>query len=60
MAKNTGNNHRQGAVKGRSQSHNPHTGRWNKRNTETGRFMDQKADGDRFKGVRREQGSRDQ
>lgn len=54
MAKNTGNGHRQGAVRGRSQSHNPTTDTWTKRDTSTGQFMDGKADGDPFKGVRKE------
>jgi hypothetical protein len=56
MAKNPppGDNHRVGAVRDRSQVFNPHTDRWVKRDTETGRFLDQKADQDRFKGVRRE------
>jgi len=56
MAKNPppGDNHRVGAVRERSQVFNPHTDRWVKRDTETGRFLDQKADNDRFKGVRRE------
>lgn len=46
--------HRIGAVKGRSQTFNPHNNRWTKRDTETGRFLDQKADGEPFKGVRKE------
>jgi len=56
MAKNPppGDNHRVGAVRERSQVFNPHTDRWVKRDTETGRFLDQKADNDRFKGVRKE------
>jgi len=56
MAKNPppGDNHRVGAVRERSQVFNPHTDRWVKRDTDTGRFLDQKADKDRFKGVRRE------
>jgi hypothetical protein len=56
MAKNppTGDGHRHGAVKGRSQVLNPSNGRWTKRDAETGRFMDQKADGEPFKGVRKE------
>ncbi len=49
-----GDGHRNGAVKDRSQVHNPHNDRWTKRNDETGRFMDQKADSKPFKGVRRE------
>ncbi len=54
MAKNTGDNYRQGAVDKRSQTYNPQTEQWVKRDTETGRFMDVKQDGDPFKGVRRE------
>lgn len=56
MAKNApvGDGHRVGAVRERSQVHNPHNDRWTKRDTETGRFMDQKADKGTFKGVRRE------
>jgi len=56
MAKNgkTGDGHRNGAVKGRSQTFNPENERWVKRDAETGRFMDQKADGKPFKGVTKE------
>lgn len=56
MAKNPpyGDNHRQGAVRDRSQVHNYHNERWVKRDTETGRFIDQKADKNPFKGVRKE------
>lgn len=56
MAKNPpiGDGHRKGAVKGRSQVHNPQNDRWVKRDTETGRFMDVKSDDEKFKGVRRE------
>ena len=50
----TGDGHRNGAVKDRSQTYNPRNNRWTKRNEDTGRFMDQKADGKPFKGVRRE------
>lgn len=46
-----------GAVKDRSQSHNPVTKLWTKRDTETGRFMDVKQDGEPFKGVRKENGN---
>jgi hypothetical protein len=49
-----GDNHRNGAVRDRSQSYNPRGERWTKRDSDTGRFMDQKADGRPFKGVRRE------
>lgn len=56
MAKNPpyGDNHRQCAVKDRSQVHNPHNDRWVKRDTDTGRFIDQKADTKPFKGVKKE------
>ena len=49
-----GDNHRQGAVRERSQTYNPRTEQWVKRDAETGRFKDEKQDGTRFKGVRRE------
>jgi hypothetical protein len=51
MAKNApvGNNHRVGAVRERSQVHNPHNDRWVKRDTDTGEFMDQKSDKAPFK-----------
>lgn len=56
MAKNPpkGDGRRNGAVKGRSQVHNPKTEKWIKRDTETGRFIDQKTDDKPFKGVRKE------
>ena len=56
MAKNppTGDNARKGAVRDRSQTHNPSNDRWTKRDAEDGRFMDQKADSRPFKGVRKE------
>lgn len=56
MAKNppTGDHHRVGAVRDRSQVHNPRTDRWVKRDADNGRFMDQKSDPKPFKGVRRE------
>lgn len=56
MAKNKplGDNARVGAVRDRSQVFNPQTEVWTKRDATTGRFMDQKADGDAFKGVRKE------
>ena len=56
MAKNppTGDGHRHGAVRDRSQVHNPTVDRWVKRDTDTGRFIDQKKDGEPFKGVRKE------
>lgn len=56
MAKNTGDNHRIGSVRERSQFE--HNGTWFKRDTTSGRIMDGKADGDRFKGVAREPDNR--
>ena len=57
MAKNgiAGDGHRNGAVKGRSQTFNPKTESWVKRDTKTGQFMDGKADSKPFKGVMKEQ-----
>lgn len=49
-----GDGHRNGSVKGRSQTHNPKTDTWVKRDTETGKFIDQKSDSKPFKGVRKE------
>ncbi len=54
MAKNTGDDHRKGAVKDRSQVENPKTGIYTKRDTKTGKFIDGKSDGTPFKGVRKE------
>ena len=56
MAKNgkTGDGHRQGSVKNRSQVFNPKTGLMNKRNLKNGQFMDVKTSGGKFKGVRNE------
>lgn len=49
-----GDNHRNGAVKSRSQTKTP-SGNYVKRNTDTGRFMDVKTtDKTPFKGVRKE------
>lgn len=50
----SGDNHRNGAVRGRSQTYNPKTGQYVKRDSETGQFMDVKQDGTLFKGVRKE------
>ena len=50
----SGDGHRNGAVRQRSQVQNPKTGVWTKRDAGSGRFMDGKSDGTRFKGVRRE------
>lgn len=60
MAKNNpiGDNARVGAVKQRSQVFNPTNQTWTKRDAGSGRFMDQKADGDPFKGVRKEKSSK--
>lgn len=49
-----GDGHRNGPVKGRSQTFNPKTDIWVKRDTETGKFIDQKSDPKPFKGVRKE------
>lgn len=56
MAKNkpSGDGHRNGAVRSRSQVFNDKTGRFVKRDTSTGRFMDVKSDNNPFKGVRKE------
>ena len=54
MATNTGDGYRRGAVDNRSQVYNAQNDRWTKRDSDTGRFIDQKADGDPFKGVRKE------
>jgi len=56
MAKNppSGDGHRIGAVRDRSQAYNPKTEQWVKRDANTGRFMDVKQDGTPFKGVRKE------
>lgn len=56
MAKNkpVGDNARVGAVRDRSQVYNPQSQVWTKRDAGNGRFMDQKADGEPFKGVRKE------
>lgn len=50
----TGDGHRNGSVRKRSQTYNPKTEKFVKRDTETGRFMDMKADNKPFKGVRKE------
>lgn len=54
MAKNTGNEHRDGAVKNRTQTYNPKNDTYIKRDSETGRFIDVKSDGTPFKGVTKE------
>ncbi len=48
----SGDGHRNGAVRNRSQFKSP-SGNWVKRDSGTGRFMDQKLDGKPFKGVRK-------
>lgn len=48
-----GDNHRNGAVRQRSQTQTP-SGHWVKRNTNDGRFMNVKTDTLPFKGVRKE------
>lgn len=50
----SGDGHRNGAVRRRSQTFNPKTKQYVKRNADTGRFMDVKQDGKPFKGVRKE------
>lgn len=50
----SGDGHRNGAVKGRSQVKNTKTGLYVKRDAKTGQFMDVKTTGGRFKGVRDE------
>lgn len=56
MARNgkIGDEHRNGAVRERSQTYNPTTDQWIKRDSCTGRFMDVKQGGNPFKGVRKE------
>ncbi|NTW70656.1 MAG: hypothetical protein HGA49_00225 [Eubacteriaceae bacterium] len=55
MAKNSGQNHRHGAVNDRSQVLNPKTGLYTKRDADTGRFIDVKTSSNEpFKGVRKE------
>jgi hypothetical protein len=51
----TGDGHRNGAVRDRSQVYNPKTDDWTKRDTDSGRFIDRKTSDDKpFKGVRKE------
>lgn len=56
MAKNgkSGDGHRNGAVKDRSQTYNPQNDKWVKRDSDTGKFIDQKKDEKPFKGVTKE------
>ena len=50
----TGDGHRNGAVKDRTQTFNPKTDQQVKRDSDTGKFMDVKQDGTPFKGVTKE------
>ena len=50
----TGDGHRNGAVRQRSQTYNPKNNHWVKRDSNTGRFIDQKADNKPFKGATKE------
>jgi hypothetical protein len=52
--KPTGDNHRIGAVKNRSQVFNEKIDRFIKRDSDTGKFMNVKSDKKPFKGVRKE------
>lgn len=56
MATNSpsGDGHRNGAVKDRTQVYNPKTETWTKRDSRTGQFIDGKKDGTPFKGVTKE------
>ena len=56
MATNSpsGDGHRNGAVRDRSQTFNPVTKQWVKRHSGTGRFVGVKKNGTPFKGVRKE------
>ncbi len=58
MAKNTGEGFRRGSVNDRTQVYNPTIERWVKRDADTGKFMDQKANGEMFKGVAKEEDGR--
>ena len=52
--KPTGDGHRNGAVRKRSQVKNTKTETWVKRDPDSGQFTDQKADKEKFKGIRKE------
>jgi hypothetical protein len=59
MARNTGEDHREGSVDERTQVENPKTDQYVKRNrdhdsADEGEFMDVKQDGEKFKGVAQE------
>ena len=51
MAKNTGDGHRSGAVKGRIQALNPVTGRYVKIDTGSGRILEHKKSAGPYKGI---------
>ncbi len=50
----SGDNRRHGAIKKRSQTKHSSGNHWVKRDAESGQFMNVKADGGKFKGVRKE------
>jgi hypothetical protein len=50
----TDDNHRNGAVRSRTQVRNEKIDRWIKRDVDSGRFMAQKDDGKPYKGVTKE------
>lgn len=52
--KPSGDGHRNGSVRKRTQVYNPVAKRWVKRDTDTGQFIDVNSSGNPFKGVRRE------
>lgn len=58
MAKNTGNDHRRGAITARTQFQRP-GGMYQKRNERTGHFMEVKQSAGPFKGVAKEPDGRD-
>ena len=55
----SGDGHRNGAVKDRSQTFNPVTKQWVKRDSDTGRFMDVKKDGTPLRESAKKSKSRD-
>jgi hypothetical protein len=52
--KPAGDGHRNGAVRERSQVHNPKTDQWVKRDADTGKWIDVNQNGKPHKGVRKE------
>lgn len=56
MGKNTGNGHRNGAVKNRTQVYNPSNNLFIKRNTTTGQFISAKSTP--YKGIKQENKSK--